>query len=914
MMKSFFKKLSLVMALAMVVSLVAPAGSAFAAEAGIALQGTKTVVDAIDVEVGGDVVDLCFLGAPADWKSTFKWTPGDETIASVDKAGKVTGLKAGETTVTITAGADGSYKHTVKVTVTEPKVEMAYEAYQTSEITFDVDFNKAVSYGRDDVQLYRIFDTDEGPVYVVWAVEKAWLDEAKDTLTVQPYVQFGDGERYLVKFANDEEGYEFITYIGDITSVEITWVSKDDEGLEAWGKAYTNGEEAEDDIDVVLGYKVFSGKVDLTNIYKNRNDFDISYEMVVPEESDYIDHSDDTLVFTKEKQTAGVRAEVSYENGEGEDVTISSPITYITSELLPPLDVAYIKSWTIVGTDNSADWSKAVDHDLRAGKDGYIELVLVDNRGTTWVTSGAGSLWGSKTFGAEDSATEEMYLTFHSTNTDRFVVGDKNGKVEAYNKKDHAVIYITLHNEELLEDNESDVVRNIGAIDLTLLEPAELAGLVLKEGTDFWNDKTISSVTLVTDAVDDPANSDSEYFVEKLTTTEVYVFPVDQDGAPYTSTGYMDYAMSTKNDDVQEDLIDTGALDVTNGYIHVDAKDLEAVAGNSSYTFNVAVTEYDENSKKIDFAKTSFRVSAKDPEIDENAAAGEEDVIVEGWGLSAKDAGLQPKNGYSEAKINITMLSNKQVVGYYNRYDMTSATGPDATNKITIVTDKDAYQFGNDVADGDCNVPGIYVMVEGPDGKPVQAASGSGLGVYVNEDNYYVGVRVTADDDTRKLADGTIKELDGIVDYLETGDYTVYVTFVTPSEEAGKVDTKKRTTSFEVYDNLKHVFYDDMYDVETSLDIAGVDDEDIVDLIWDNYKFLKEYNQWNPGLEVLNTFDWAGNVEINDSVTIAEWDCKIKGEYILINSITFHIDAGGDKVYVSHLDDIDKSVRFGVDE
>ena len=45
MMKSFFKKLAFVMALAMVVTLAAPAGSALAAEAGVSLQGTKTIVE-----------------------------------------------------------------------------------------------------------------------------------------------------------------------------------------------------------------------------------------------------------------------------------------------------------------------------------------------------------------------------------------------------------------------------------------------------------------------------------------------------------------------------------------------------------------------------------------------------------------------------------------------------------------------------------------------------------------------------------------------------------------------------------------------------------------------------------------------------------------------------------------------------
>ena len=62
MMKSFFKKLAFVMALAMVVSMVAPAGDAFAATTGIALQGTDTIVTEFPVEKVGATVDFCFKG------------------------------------------------------------------------------------------------------------------------------------------------------------------------------------------------------------------------------------------------------------------------------------------------------------------------------------------------------------------------------------------------------------------------------------------------------------------------------------------------------------------------------------------------------------------------------------------------------------------------------------------------------------------------------------------------------------------------------------------------------------------------------------------------------------------------------------------------------------------------------------
>lgn len=116
-MKRFFKKMAIVTTLAMAVSLIAPAQTARAAENGVALQGTKAVVTEYELEKAGDSVDFCFLGAPSDWWSTYKWTTSNPEVATVNTAGVVTAVSTGTTTITITAGADASYVHSVTVTV-----------------------------------------------------------------------------------------------------------------------------------------------------------------------------------------------------------------------------------------------------------------------------------------------------------------------------------------------------------------------------------------------------------------------------------------------------------------------------------------------------------------------------------------------------------------------------------------------------------------------------------------------------------------------------------------------------------------------------------------------------------------------------------------------------------------------------
>ena len=116
-MKRFLKKMAIVTTLAMAVSLIAPAQTARAAENGVALQGTKAVVTEYKLEKAGDSVDFCFLGAPSDWWSTYKWTTSNPEVATVNTAGVVTAVSTGTTTITITAGADASYVHSVTVTV-----------------------------------------------------------------------------------------------------------------------------------------------------------------------------------------------------------------------------------------------------------------------------------------------------------------------------------------------------------------------------------------------------------------------------------------------------------------------------------------------------------------------------------------------------------------------------------------------------------------------------------------------------------------------------------------------------------------------------------------------------------------------------------------------------------------------------
>ena len=121
MMKSFFKKLAFVMALAMVVSLAAPAAAKAVAanELKIAYQNGSAITE-LNIAKVGNVEDLKFLGAKT-WENVV-WTSSDETVATVNNKGEVTAVAAGTADITVTV--DG-LTATVKVYCVNPSENKA---------------------------------------------------------------------------------------------------------------------------------------------------------------------------------------------------------------------------------------------------------------------------------------------------------------------------------------------------------------------------------------------------------------------------------------------------------------------------------------------------------------------------------------------------------------------------------------------------------------------------------------------------------------------------------------------------------------------------------------------------------------------------------------------------------------------
>lgn len=493
-MKSFFKKLAFVMALAMVVTMAAPAAQASAADAlGIALQDAKSDAEVIETYNVGvqELVDFKYYGAPKnylDLKPT--WDSLNPEVASVSQKGEVTGLKDGVATITITLsdGKTGS----IEITVGKGNVDLtAFEAEMSSDSTATLKFNDTTITAADlqenlTFSYYVTADFD-----IELPLIKKVTDKGNGVFLVEMYdgFTFADGTVYEFGY-KDFTPADFTCVIGTVAHVELGIkdvtgyvVDVNDEGYEFTSKLYN--ENGKDITTTALAKGVY-----------------VEYEVSEDEDGKYYPTGDAGIMFD-EPATAVVKVSCFELNEDGEPVKLVDELSYpVTAKNPDPYDITFNQApaFTIVKDVDGVDWTKGTNSKLAVGDDGYSLLVkLGDNKKNEVGTNE----WYYKN-GKKTTAWDEGEFRFESTNVSRLYITDDGALMPNAKGNVNVLVYFTP--DQI--DEEVPVEKLVAAISLYVNAPRTVGSISVDVSNKTLSTKNVnkSNETTITVNVLDTLN------------------------------------------------------------------------------------------------------------------------------------------------------------------------------------------------------------------------------------------------------------------------------------------------------------------------------------------------------------------------------------------------------------------------
>ncbi|MBP3578753.1 MAG: Ig-like domain-containing protein [Lachnospiraceae bacterium] len=886
MMKSFFKKLAFVMALAMVVSMVAPAGDAFAATTGIALQNTDTIVTEFPVEKVGATVDFCFKGAPADWKTTYEWTSSNEDVATVDKAGVVTAVAPGTAVITITAGADKSYVETVKVVVKEAVEELTakQKTAKTVKVTFTENHNFDATGADDDgvntVKVYRVFSTEEMAkmanknglkfdeegngyqAYYVMDVDVNYFENGdKDftTWTIAGYDWFVDGAKYAVVYGPNEtsstiEGImaTFTAYVGKVAKIVVSATQA------------TVENDVEQAIPAKLTTKLYNKQdIDLTDYYNNADETD--YELLTDDID--VSVSGNEVTFDEVGSAKVLGSYTFYDEDLEEDVVLTDDVTVLGGKY-SAYRVESIYNWSVDSFDDlkddfTPDW-KTTSTEMIAGDDAQLYVIVKDNRGHYYSNVPGIELKNVKVNGekvleigndSDENTPFEQYgyeLVFDSLDPDSLLV-DPDGYVTTY-KKTNSFAVVSYKRS----DDEAAKLHEIGVMGIKVKAPRVIDSVKYNNGTSF----TVLKETEAEDNIPDyyGAHSDYKYDDFKLS-AQLKIEFLNQYGQTWGSNAedYYDvttnFTVTTSKDDfigVAEDI----AHDLnTQGYYDIDAKKTFGDSSATSVTFKIKESATGDSTNvtiKLDKPKYVLDTNGDpttevyvDPAKAVMDVAGKE--LYKSVGTDAKlfqVSKASQKVGY----VRVGSLENDEDEdrNYYlaNQLIKTNFTVIDADEEKQL---DDFLTTATESALKGLKEDDYILVVTDPSGKLVpEAGKGgnglavdaeSGIGLVASEDGTHFDFILAAEDKPKKdiNGDNKVDEEDSVLEYATAGTYraTVYkVTNVTPVKNSDDVEIGTKYTvsrvssdSFTITQDFKAVSFFHQETTKNVEDVAAFDGE-----------------------------------------------------------------------------------------
>lgn len=839
---------------------------------------TMSVNDSATLKVGG-------LKDNVGNRYTATWTSTDTSVAKIDENGKITPVAPGLTVIqlsvkkvfnnkTMTAApiallvteADGSVSATATPAPTEkpnttatptptqkpnatatptptPTVTpVPSDEYVSYTATLEADnclllkFSKAVDYDISDVALYESITAGSQTVEIKRDILSATLSNGGTELRIVPSTAFSNGDKYVVKAGSADTGKTVNVVLGAPNRLEVTY-----ECLGASGKAYAYDEELAIDVPVTLSYRLYYGNIDVTESYKNSGY--ITYTNLTTKYDDYIDIAGDVLNFYKSGISVTLTAEYTYWNDTTEK-TIKNTFN-IASQKLPTYAVSTAVKWTIIDTTKTdkIDWNNTVHEVISYNENAKLVVMVADTYGNFYVTDERGVDTENNIYyvGDFDSLLSRFgYSIELAAADDNYVSILEDGTMYPYQATSKSNILVNLIDSGSNSGKYSS--KTIGVCQMKILAESKLSTISAES----------TKVTLASQA--------EAGYAERFCETDVEILLKDQYGNEWT--GDYDFELSSTNSTVNRALDgSSSAPAVLNGTtLHINAENIMDVTSATTITF--VVTETTTN-KKATVIATIQKPTTTNGEIK-----------VSGWSLAID------KTSIKLGEIDADTLTQSVVV----------ETLRNSSNGVSVglysdlhILESSTYQF----LSSNCKVDEVYVLVLGPDNKPVEkAADANSIGVYADAD--CVRINVTAPEKSGSLT----------LESLAAGKYTVKVTRITSTSgtTASKITL---TTSFTVEDSTKTVAYRSMKSTQTSLTVSGDNDlAGVKEIIAELFTFSLDGKEWTDF-----TVDMIKDV-----------DFTVNGSYVRIKDIDFAVPVEGINFTMTYTKNvlINRTIKTGV--